>query len=50
MTLTPGLLALDRYRLGTWVTDWTEHMGDTYRADLRRVRALEGNVTHAPAA
>jgi hypothetical protein len=28
------------------VTDWTEDMGDTYRADLRRVRALEGNVTH----
>src|ERR1700704_7176133 len=41
-----GLLALDRYRPSTWVTDWTEDMGDTYRADLRRVRALEGNVTH----
>jgi len=44
--VSPGLLALDRYRPSTWVTDWTEDMGDTYRADLRRVRALEGNVTH----
>src|ERR1700704_2506049 len=44
--VSPGLLALDRYEPSTWVTEWTEDMGDTYRADLRRVRALEGNVTH----
>src|SRR4030088_941926 len=40
-----GLRALDRYEPSTWVTQWTEDMGNTYRADLRRVRALEGNVT-----
>src|SRR5579859_7542393 len=37
--------ALDRYRPRTWVTEWTEQMGDTFTADLA-VRVHPGGCTH----
>ena len=36
--------ALDRYRPRTWVTEWTEQMGDTFTADLA-VRVHPGGCT-----